>query len=282
MDRRTVLQIVATTLAATGLGCTCARAGFPGLPQQDTETRWVDPSDRPERDDKSASPEAPADRDEGLEAGLRDLKVCALTSGQAGRLARTKGFSRASGIPQLDGTLNSEPPVLRDLFGVDPGFAFFNDGRAINAYAMPQNILRRRGDGTVVFGRNLLRTEIAKASQLMRGPNAWATAVIGIFAHEWGHIRQFSDVGQLDKPLMELHADYLAGWYLGTKSSYGSSLDIAGIARSLYEKGDSNFNSPPDHGRPIQRVKSMEAGFLLGRRRAPVSDAFRAGLDALS
>lgn len=282
MDRRTAIQIVALTLAGTGLTCTCARAQFPGLPQKDTETRWVDPPDRRTPDDRHALPGSPRTPDDTQDDASLEFKACALSGGQARGLANARTFSRASGIPQFDRALNSEPPVLRQQFEVDPGFVFFNDGAAVNAYATPYNLLRRDGDGTVMFGRNLLRSEIAKANRLMRGPNTWATAVIGIFAHEWGHIRQFSDVGQLHKPLMELHADYLAGWYLGTKSSYGSSLDIAGIARSLFEKGDSNFNSPPDHGLPRQRVRSMEVGFVQGRKRVPVADAFQAGLDFLS
>lgn len=60
--------------------------------------------------------------------------------------------------------------------------------------------------------------------------------------------------------MRELHADYMAGYYLGRKGLVTSS-GVEEFATSLFEKGDYNFTSPQHHGTPIQRVAAMRGGY---------------------
>ena len=43
-------------------------------------------------------------------------------------------------------------------------------------------------------------------------------------------------------------------------------LDIKAFARSLYGRGDLNFNSPDHHGTPEERVEAMAAGYRLAQQ----------------
>lgn len=125
-----------------------------------------------------------------------------------------------------------------------------------NALATPEPLLGH-ADGTVAFGLNLLRSELSASP-------AWGAAVAGIMAHEWGHIRQFGEGLARPGPHMELHADFLAGWYMGVKAALGTWVVVENLARSPFSKGDYEFNNPNHHGTPDQRVAAMAAGFRLG------------------
>ncbi|MDP3838452.1 MAG: hypothetical protein Q8Q54_05975 [Methylococcales bacterium] len=144
-----------------------------------------------------------------------------------------------------------------------PGFGFYDDSDGKNAFATAETWIPNT-KGTVAFGIELLSDELFS--------NEWGgLAVAGIMAHEFGHIFQYqSDFYSLltqSQPtdrLLELHADYLAGYYLGLKRLRGGEIDIKGFLDSLYLKGDTHFNSPSHHGTPIERAKVMLEGYKLG------------------
>ncbi|MEI6706826.1 MAG: hypothetical protein WCK96_06780 [Methylococcales bacterium] len=167
---------------------------------------------------------------------------------------------RTSGNSDLDRSINLELTHVADSFNLLPGFGFCDDN---NAFATPETWIPNT-KGTVVFGKQLLSDELLL--------NEWGgLAVAGIIAHEFGHIFQYQSEfyqlltqSQTTHRLLELHADYLAGYYLGLKRLRSGEIDIKGFLDSLYLKGDTHFNSPTHHGTPIERAKVMLEGYKIG------------------
>lgn len=172
---------------------------------------------------------------------------------------------KSSGNKNLDRSLNLELRHIAKSFSVFPSFGFYNDKNEENAYAMSETRIKGTR-GTVIFGKNLLFHEL-KAHK-------WGgLAVAGIIAHEFAHIYQFQHPNlynnltknQKTGKLVELHADYLAGYYLGLKRlRTPKGIDIKSFANSLYIKGDNYFNSPDHHGTPKERMKTMIEGYKKG------------------
>ena len=63
---------------------------------------------------------------------------------------------------------------------------------------------------------------------------------------------------------MELHADYLGGYYMGRRPQFSSD-HIAVFARSLFAKGDYAYNDRNHHGTPEQRFNALKRGYEEGR-----------------
>lgn len=162
-----------------------------------------------------------------------------------------------SGNAELDRHMPQERRVLNDLFWVEPEFGFYEDGSLPNAISLREGEKVRIG-----LGLNLLRDEI------VRKPEGWQSAIIGILAHEWAHAYQYSTNLVEKCHLWETHADYLAGWYLGNKVAMGlARIDIDVFAGTLFRMGaKSGFFNPDDYGQPATRVDAMRAGFRLGHR----------------
>lgn len=192
--------------------------------------------------------------------------------GGPGQLA----LSRTSGNSFVDSGFGRSRGYMVHAFGVRPAFAFLDDSQSPNAFATTDNLIGwERGEGSVIFGVRLTTEEIAA------DPQTWGSALSLIMAHEWAHIKQFTTVGPMGNPLAELHADFLAGWWLGgfnlMTNGYGINPYSAG--RSVFNKGDFGFNDPGHHGTPQQRVAAMVAGYQLSVSRNPnISQAFQLGL----
>ncbi len=138
-----------------------------------------------------------------------------------------------------------------------------------NAYATPARYLDPDRDGTVILGLNLMQVE--------QGHSNWGAALNGILAHEWAHILQQNTPGLriMPTPWKELHADFLAGWYMGLRSiELRTPVPIDGFGRSLYGKGDYGFFDPDHHGTPEQRAVMMYEGYDYAR------NSSERGLDA--
>ena len=124
------------------------------------------------------------------------------------------GITRSTDNLELDLTLDAALKRLADLFGVLPGFGFYDDFKGPNAfaiYASPPMVPNTAG--TVLFGRRLF--------QNMMKFDPTGVAVLWTLAHEFGHIwlfmsGRYKEVkrGQPTAKRIELHADFLAGYYL--------------------------------------------------------------------
>lgn len=150
-------------------------------------------------------------------------------------------------------------PVLvsmSETFGERPGFGYYDDGDDLNAIATSATAVNGTG-GTVAFGRNLLD------EQLRIDPVG--ISVVAICAHEFAHILQFRT--HLSNRLLdrypgycrELHADYLAGFYLYWFRKQHDS-DLQGVGRAWEEMGPSRFTSDLTHGTSEMRLDSIQQG----------------------
>ena len=257
MERRELLQAFAAVAATSCPLCPLAAADFPvgtyrgpGATQRSSTTsrRW------------------------NLRGG------CGISAAALGTSAGA-GLERKTGNAFVDSGFGRSRQFMVHAFGVNPAFAFLDDSQSPNAFATPDNIIDwDRGNGSVLFGVRLLTEEIAADRQ------TWGSALSLIMAHEWAHIKQFYTTGQLSNPLAELHADFLAGWWLGgfNLMTNGWGINPGSAGRSVFNKGDFEFNSPIHHGTPQQRLSAMVAGYQLSVSSNPnVHQAFQAGLRLL-
>lgn len=181
----------------------------------------------------------------------------------------------STGDARLDRALIAELRSALRVLQVNPGFRIIDDVEGANAFAIDRTVIPNTR-GTVLFGINLLNDELMTANG--------GYAVAGIAAHECGHVLQFfSDYGrvltsgQQTGRAMELHADFLAGYYLGFQKPNDTWL--RSFEQSLREKGDWNFNHPLHHGTPDERVHAMTQGYRLGLAKASLRSAADRGVE---
>jgi hypothetical protein len=181
-----------------------------------------------------------------------------------------------SGDKEMDRRLGRALLRLAKTFDVNPGCGFFDDGRTPNALAMPKSEIDGT-EGTVLFGQNLFRQTMAK--------NDDGIAVIAVFAHEFAHIAQFKTgmvrtlrAEHRTNKLVELHADFLAGYYLGLRQAEFANLSLWFAGSLIHGLGDNNFTDPNHHGRGEERTAAIEAGYHVGREGAsPFARAITTG-----
>ena len=164
---------------------------------------------------------------------------------------------------------------LRREFRVSPDTWFYDDETAPNAFATW--LLRRgfKGDGTVCLGLGLVR-KVTRRNELNR---RWKVRLTAIMAHEWAHIVQYSRGHRLPGKSTELHADFLAGWFL---SRTGAAQDVSADKQRdeamyrIFFLGDYNYGDPDHHGTPIERASVITQGFDLAAKVNNVDAAYRA------
>jgi hypothetical protein len=149
---------------------------------------------------------------------------------------------------------------ISKLFGVLPGFGFYDDYDGLNAFASA-TVRMGRADGTVLFGTRLLKRERSL-------PEAPELAVASVCAHEFAHIvqmkRNLSDrllAGQTTVKRRELHADYLAGFFAGVRKRERPGFPAAVFATTQRSWGDTDTQSPEHHGTPTERGLAIVEGF---------------------
>jgi hypothetical protein len=184
-----------------------------------------------------------------------------------------------SGNNDFDYALAQTLSKLSDVFGVLPGFAYYNVN-SYNALATSRR-LASNIDGTILFGRDLLFTLLAK----LENPDA---AVAAVCAHEFGHIVQFKNGLALtrNQPTVkraELHADFLAGFYAGQRKLERSDFPAAVFAATQEQMGDYAFTDRNHHGRPNERAAAIVRGFEVAyRERRSLADAIQIGVNFVS
>ena len=188
---------------------------------------------------------------------LRDFQRTGVNFFQPGELSTTTGDR------VLDRSLGRALVRLSELFSERPGFGFVDDFGAPNAYATDETLVRGTW-GTVCFGQTLFK-------DLMGRYDDQGLTILAVAAHEFGHIAQFRS--GVDKQLLryqhtvkrvELHADFLSGYFLGVRKRQQPSISVWAAGHALYQIGDYEFHGEDHHGTPDQRVAAAETGFRLG------------------
>lgn len=156
-----------------------------------------------------------------------------------------------SGIRELDDNLRRELDLLEKLFSVEPEFTFVDGTARSGAFTGPTPDNKT----LIVFDVQLVRNEMAVH------PGTWQSSIIGILAHEFAHALQYQAIVE-ESRLWETHADFLSGWYMGTKVLMGlSRLNIDVFADALFQRGSlTGFFDERGYGPPEARVASMRAG----------------------
>lgn len=219
----------------------------------------------------------------GCARAAGEVRGCVMSSNAAAgvlRGARRLAFkaeetSNTSGDRDFDRALANTLAYISDNFGVLPGFAFLQDGNAPNAYASQSKALGRE-DGSVMFGLKLL-------ADTLRMPEAPDAQVAAICAHEFGHICQFkaAATAQLEKGFstgkrIELHADYLAGFYAGLRRRERREFPAAVVALAQYNLGDDATSHPDHHGTQEERGRAVVEGYKASFERG---ESFKQAFD---
>ncbi len=248
LPRRAVL---AGIVALSGCACGCGALG-----QDTTMTRRIAP--------------------EGCLLSASDADAVANRARTPQDYAETA--TRSTGNADMDRAFDLALQRLASILEVTPGFAFYDDFDGLNAVATPAPLLGVPA-GSVFFGTGLFGTLLAEDPS--------GGAVMWVAAHEFAHILQFqSNVrdlllqGQSTVRRMELHADYMAGYYLGRRKLEEPRASLFHAGESVWSAGDTNYNDPGHHGTPAERVAASEKGFLAAlEQRVSRDAAFQAGFD---
>lgn len=174
-----------------------------------------------------------------------------------------------TGYPQLDQGIQMDILEIQNRFGVSAKMFLMKESGGPNAFALSTRhnarteILQQFGipgaaspDGVVVFGVDLMTSEFRSAF----GSGYGIPAIIG---HEYAHIMQFKNAIPLRGKWIELHADYMAGWFTAHRGRFDRIQNSQESAISFFNKGDYAFNSETHHGTPAERVGAFMAGFQL-------------------
>lgn len=185
-------------------------------------------------------------------------------------------LAHSTGNRQWDLAYDKALKRISDIFGVKPEFAFYDDADGPNAWA--QDATPR----AIYFGKKLFSTLLEIDGS--------GISVLQVSAHEFGHIHQYASGiypdlrrGQRTSKRVELHADFLSGYYLGLLKSDHPEASFWKAGKKIYEFGDYGYNNPAHHGTPDERVTSAEAGFKLSYlEKRNFSFASRSGVEYVS
>lgn len=186
--------------------------------------------------------------------------------------------SSSTGNADMDRAFDLALQRLAAILEVTPGFAFYDDFDGQNAVATPAPLLGVP-IGSVFFGTGLFSTLLAEDPS--------GGGVMWVAAHEFAHILQFQSKvrdlllqGESTVRRLELHADYMAGYYLGRRKIEEPRASLFHAGESVWSSGDTHYNSPGHHGTPSERVAASEKGFLAAlEKRVSRDEAFRTGFD---
>src|ERR1700722_847128 len=214
--------------AALGASCLCSRSY--GWPPPGHQTTTPPPL-------TSSGTDLP--KSSRVDGSQRSF-ACTL-SANAAQDAQASWFY-SSGNQMVDVAHSNAMRDISQQYGLRPASFFYDDSDSRNAFAVPNVVDRAYPDGTVVCGINLITTEIRRDGR--------GYAVPTILAHEMGHIMQFKLIQDFQgSSKAELHADYMAGWYLAREMAHLVT-DPQSSLKAFFEIGDYEFNSPDHHGTP--------------------------------
>lgn len=154
--------------------------------------------------------------------------------------------------------------IRRVIPSINPGYQYV---KANNSFTTSHSVIRNT-KGTVWIGLELVNNLIDARK---KDRTAGGTAVAGVLAHECAHIYQINS-GIYDRmikdranpALVELHADFIAGYYLayknGVRPEHLPMMQGIFVYLSTYDPKD-----PKYHGTPGLRAAALDAGYFVAR-----------------
>jgi hypothetical protein len=260
--------------ACTGLGLALKSAAAQSFsldkddnPPQSTRVQ------APAQPTESRSPTATAPRaGNGQATDMSYTGGCSLIGTASATPLRALRVVRQSGVPLVDGMLAQESARLVALYEVKPDVAWFDDRGAPNALATTERLAGSSPYGTVLMGLELTSTIMRRFGN-MGVMASWIP--MAVLAHEYAHILQF-DFLKRGAPLRhqgpppELHADFLAGVYMGQRALEAANFHATDLRPQLvasmqqfYSIGSLDFNNPGSHGTRPQRMSAFRGGIAL-------------------
>lgn len=177
--------------------------------------------------------------------------------------------SYTTGSKKLDELINQEVKTMNLVFNVNYYWMIYE---GTNASA---NNLSK-----ILIGKSLMLDQFVKTDGFK--------SIIAILAHEFGHALQYKynmDVyGGWGGKWCELHADYLAGWYMGMKQYFSaeklSNNELNKVFRSFFDLGDYQYNDPGHHGTKEERFTAFIGGYNEGiKNQSDLNTAYMNGQD---
>jgi len=185
-----------------------------------------------------------------------------------------------TGWQALDTAMLEDITALNRVFGVNVPLYFLDD-KSKNAFFVALKfppLMQLDGmdpnlpvTGSVFMDATLLKSEFQEGG----GSGMSIPAILG---HEYAHAMQSANNFPLSGKWAELHADYLAGWFIALRGIFRLQ-DPNRAWISIASKGDYNFFEKGHHGSPQERAEAFAAGYLLlanGRQTSGVT-AYSAG-----
>jgi hypothetical protein len=161
----------------------------------------------------------------------------------------------SSGNKRLDDIIMQERFKLENFFGVKVDFFFLIENYGGNAMYIPT--CNYACNGSIFLGVNILSETLAK-------PNG-VENVKAILAHEFAHcVQHIMGWKEIFVKRQELHADFMAGFYIGKSYSYSDEI-MNTFYNEFYARGDYNFYSTNHHGTSEERMCAFLEGYYFSK-----------------
>jgi len=178
----------------------------------------------------------------------------------------------STGSHELDSRIRAEREFLETIFQVTPEMWLLPASAKRAAFAA-----RGSGQGTVALHSKILKDRFWELKHR-------SAAIAVVLAHQYAHFLQWKRGVRVPEKRRELHADFLAGYYLGKRNfatlGAGPSLD-PDFAASLFAAADPILNDAAEHGSPDERVRALADGYRAARAGKLALDAACAKADEL-
>lgn len=178
---------------------------------------------------------------------------------------------KTTGVPEVDALINQQDNQLMSFFELSIDlYVGGEDPNEANAFFYPA--CQHEGcTGEIWLGLNLMVDLFQKEYGSQR--------LQAVFAHEYAHALQHKHGWAGLGSLKELHADYLAGFFMGSKKNV-TSAELSAFIDQFYSMGDNNFFSPYHHGTHLERGCAFKEGFYLAtKNNYSIYQAYIYGLD---
>jgi hypothetical protein len=164
-------------------------------------------------------------------------------------------------IKELATKIKTTHRIFTALFRLKTNVLFFEEVARPSAFAMKSLDKDNFPDGSILLGTKLI-------NQVNNLPGNSDLILNSIIAHEMAHLVQFNNNSPLNGQLLELQADYIAGWSIRNYST-GEKINTSDfqekakrVLEDFYGRGDFAYNESSHHGTPLQRMGAMLAGIL--------------------